>query len=68
MQSGKEWEGMLPGRRGAKGGDAIIVSHTLLLMRGSMADTDKVFAGSIPAIDDRYLGPLIFVVWLTDAR
>ena len=31
-----------------------------------MTDTDKVFAGSIPAIYDRYLGPLIFEPYAAD--
>ena len=31
-----------------------------------MADTDKVFSGSIPALYDRYLGPLIFEPYAAD--
>ncbi|MEA2938011.1 MAG: hypothetical protein QOC56_1515 [Alphaproteobacteria bacterium] len=31
-----------------------------------MEDTDKVFAGSIPALYDRYLGPLIFMPYAID--
>lgn len=31
-----------------------------------MAETDKVFAGSIPSIYDRYLGPLIFQPYAAD--
>jgi len=31
-----------------------------------MSDTDRVFAGSIPALYDRYLGPLIFAEYAAD--
>ena len=31
-----------------------------------MAQTDTVFAGSIPALYDRYLGPLIFEPYADD--
>jgi ubiquinone/menaquinone biosynthesis C-methylase UbiE len=31
-----------------------------------MADSDKIFAGSIPALYDRYLGPLIFEPYAAD--
>jgi len=31
-----------------------------------MADSDKVFAGSIPALYERYLGPLIFAPYAAD--
>jgi hypothetical protein len=31
-----------------------------------MADTDKVFSGSIPALYERYLVPLLFDVYAED--
>jgi len=31
-----------------------------------MSESDRVFAGSIPALYDRYLGPLIFAEYAAD--
>src|SRR5215469_14013615 len=31
-----------------------------------MAETDRVFTGSVPALYDRYLGPLIFAPYAAD--
>jgi hypothetical protein len=38
----------------------------LLFYESPMSTTDKAFTGSIPALYDRYLGPLLFEPYATD--
>jgi ubiquinone/menaquinone biosynthesis C-methylase UbiE len=49
--------------------DGFSATHVLLRSSGtenSMTETDRVFAGSIPALYNRYLGPLIFEPYALD--
>ena len=35
-------------------------------MEGALSEADRVFAGSIPALYDRYLGPMLFAAYAED--